>query len=78
MPVDTAANNVAIIFKRLYALAIAKALRFNSGSNNNKNGTYEKTNLNMENYIINEHMEYLSNHHGIECNSKMCILPSMY
>lgn len=32
----------------------------------------------MENDIINEHRKYLSNHYGIEINSKMEILPLMY
>ena len=32
----------------------------------------------MENNIINEHREYLSNHYGIKINSKMETLPLMY
>ena len=39
VPVDKAANNVAIICKILYALIIAQ---FSSGNSNNKNDTYEK------------------------------------
>ena len=69
MSADTIANNVAIIFKRLYALVIAKELRFNRRSNNNKNGTCEKTNPFMKNDIVNEHKEYLPNRHGIECTN---------
>ena len=73
MSADTIANNVAITFKRLYALVIAKELRFNSRSNNNKNGTYEKTNSFMKNDIINEHKEYLLNRYGIKCTS-ICLI----
>ena len=57
MPTDKAANNAAKICKRLYALVITKELGFNSGSNNDKNGTYDKINSNMENDTINEHEE---------------------
>ena len=42
VPVDKAANNVAIICKILYALIIAKELGFSSGNSNNKNDTYAK------------------------------------
>ena len=41
--IDKAANNVAIICKRLYALVIAKKLGFNSGTSNDENGAYSKT-----------------------------------
>ena len=59
-------NLNAIIFKGLYALLIANELRFNSGNNNNKNGTHKKINPIRENDIINEDKEYLSNHYGIK------------
>ena len=77
MPTDIAANNAAKICKRLYALVITKELGFNSGSNNDKNGTYDKINSNMENDTINEHEEYLHNHYCIKFNSKMGILTLM-
>ena len=48
MPIDKAANNVAIIYKRSYELAIAQELRLISGNNNNENGIYEKITSIME------------------------------
>ena len=62
--IDKAGNNVAIKYKRLYSSVIAKKLGFNSGSNNDENGTDDKTNSIMGNYINNEHKEYLPKHHG--------------
>ena len=38
MTIDKAANNIAIICKRLYALVIAKALGLSSGNNEFKYG----------------------------------------
>ena len=67
MVIDKAANNVAIIYERLYALVIAKELGFSSGNSNDKNGTYDKINSIME----NEHKEYLSNHYGINLRAKL-------
>ena len=64
MSIYKAANNVAIICKRLYALVIAEQLGFDSGKSNDKNGTFNIINSNMENDIINEHIEYLSNPNG--------------
>ena len=78
MPIDKAANNVAIICKRLHALVIVEELALNGGNSNNKNGTYDKINSNMDNDIINEHKEYLSNHYGVKLNSKMETLPLIY
>ena len=77
LPIGKAANNAAIICKRLYALVIAKELGFKSG-NSNYSGTYDKINSIMESDIISEHKEYLSNHYGIKRNSKIETLPLMY
>ena len=44
MQIDQAANNVATICKRLYALVIVKKMEFNGGNSNNKNSTYDKIN----------------------------------
>ena len=49
----------------LFALVINKKLGFNSGNSNNKSGAYKKTNLIIENNIVNEQKEYLSNHYSI-------------
>ena len=78
LEIDTAADNVAIICKRLNALVIKKELRFNGGNSTDKNGTYDKINSNMENDIINEYKEYLSTHYGIKLNSKIETLRLMY
>ena len=42
VPIDKAANNVAIICKRLNALVIAKELEFNSGKSNDKDALMVK------------------------------------
>ena len=52
VPIDKAANNVAVICKRLYALAIAKELGLNSGNSNDQNGTFDKINSIMGTDII--------------------------
>ena len=75
---DKAANNVAIICKKLYALVTAKKLGFNNGNSNDENGTYVKTNSIMGNDIINEHKEYSPNHYGNKRKSKIKTLPLMY
>ena len=48
-----------------------KKVGFNSGNSNDKNGTYDKINSIMENDIIHEHKEYLSNHYGIKVTNKI-------
>ena len=52
VPIDKAANNVAVICKRLYALPIAKELGLNSGNSNDQNGTFDKINSIMGTDII--------------------------
>ena len=44
VPVDKAANNLAMTCKRLHTLVKKKDLGFNSGNSKN-NGNYEKINL---------------------------------
>ena len=56
-------------------LAIAKKLEFNSGNSNDKKGSYDEINSNMENDINNERTEYFCNHYGIKFNRKMKTLP---
>ena len=62
---DKTVNNFAVICKMLFALVINKKLGFNSGNSNNKSGAYKKTNLIIENNIVNEQKEHLSNHYSI-------------
>ena len=69
---------MALVCKILYALVIARELGFISGNSDGKNSTGEKINSVLENDIIIEYEEYLSNHYDIKLNSKMETLPSMY
>ena len=63
MLIEIAAKNVAIIFKRLYKLVIAKELGSNGGNSINRNSTYKNTYSITENSIINM-KNILSNHGG--------------
>lgn len=74
MSIDKVANNVAIICKILYASEMVKEVEFNSEDSNDKNGTYEKIDSIVENDVINEHKECLSNYYGININTKIKVL----
>ena len=63
MLIEIAAKNLAIIFKRLYTLVIAKELGSNVGNSINRNSTYKNTYSITENSIINM-KNILSNHGG--------------
>ena len=63
MLIEIATKNVAIIFKRLYTLVIAKELGSNGGNSINRNSTYKNTYSITENSIINM-KNILSNHGG--------------
>ena len=53
---------------------MVKEVEFNSGNSNDKNGTYEKIYSIVENDVINEHKDCLSNHYGIKINTKIKVL----
>ena len=53
---------------------MVKEVEFNSEDSNDKNGTYEKIDSIVENDVINEHKECLSNYYGININTKIKVL----
>ena len=53
---------------------MVKEVEFNSGNSNDKNGTYEQIDSILENDVINEHKECLSNYYGIDINTKTKVL----
>ena len=76
LSVDKASDNVAIIFKRFYAITLLKELGITIG-NSNTNETYEMINTTSEHDIIDKHTRFLSRF-KLSINEENKYLPHIY
>ena len=76
-PIDKAANNVAIICKRLYVSVILKELDFGNINDNNCNKTYEMVNNMSSDNIVKRYRDFQKTV-GLELDDDMNKLPPLH
>ena len=78
VPIDKAANNVALICKHFYVVTIIKEINLDCHlSNQDDNNTYTFINTTTQDQIIKAHKLYLSKH-KINLTNNMQDVPVMY